>query len=1098
MKNFTRFILSFLSFFLLSCLTLITQPQWHNFVTDDLTHTGFIFHENYAYFPTRGGLVQINKETDETFIYTRANSAIPSNYIASCRKDEAGNLWLNCDGTLTKYENQQFTVLNNLLPDGTAIRFSGEIHFDSKGNIYSIGVPDLNVPQQPRLYKMDTDENLEQISGTQYLDFDCIRVSNFLIDAQDNQWLHLDYCPLLRISDTDTIYFDEMNSPLTHQWTTKITEDADGRLIVFQHDYINGKNLRYFIRYDGNEWKEFSFDELAQNLGFGSKKWTYTFAEGHKAIWYMIEDEYLLYYDLDTQDQEMFSLTNTNFIGTSQGIMDVSPNGHIWISDYGFDSNRILEYDGTNWIRHTTSNANLYTQIMEEMTFDQSGNFWVINFHGISSYDGTNWENFGSGLDVASKMRFEHIRTAPDGSIWISGSVNGSMFNLVHFDGINWNWLSSGQITNLEGFDWDEDGNMWIGSSHGLYKFNGNEWTLFDETNSGIPSNVKEVLVDSSNDIWICTYLGFYHYDGANFEEIILPFDGISKYVWWAYEDYFGNIWVMFSGGFAMLDGMGMTLFDENNSPLDPGSITGMVQDSEDTYWFATCYGLYEYDGVNWIKHNKGISPGCIRDIEIDQFDNIWMTTSQTGIVLFNKNGIGNTDNSYKGCLTGQVFLDSNENGTKDPDEVYIFGQKIKLQPSNEIAISSFPVGKFNFNINEIGQYAVTPVYENGLLLTTDSLSYTRKIEDGCHENLNFGFVPEFPDVRGEVFLTPPFPRCNQESPLWISYKNIGLSEWDGFLSAEIDPLLEIVDIQPTPVSISADSIVWEITDLKPLEMQLIKLIVIYPDANFIGEELEFEARLYGEDPNGIKLLDTDNETQILVCSFDPNDKSYRSTGLEQGNLALLENDLEYLIRFENTGNDTAFQVIIRDTIEESLNIETFELLGASHPVSVNIRNSVVEFLFEDILLPFTSQDSINSHGFVKFRISPKEGLPNNTEILNEASIYFDFNLPIVTNTTQTILVEEFPTNIFEPWETNQGCLITPYPNPFVSSARFDFESPIQDSKMFLYDALGRLIFIEEVEGSSYVFKRNEIPAGLYFFKFEGELECQGKLIIVD
>ncbi|MCS7074896.1 MAG: T9SS C-terminal target domain-containing protein, partial [Bacteroidia bacterium] len=133
--------------------------------------------------------------------------------------------------------------------------------------------------------------------------------------------------------------------------------------------------------------------------------------------------------------------------------------------------------------------------------------------------------------------------------------------------------------------------------------------------------------------------------------------------------------------------------------------------------------------------------------------------------------------------------------------------------------------------------------------------------------------------------------------------------------------------------------------------------------------------------------------------SYDPNDKQVQPTSILPNQVT----ELRYLIRFQNTGTDTAFTVIIRDTLNPKLDISTFRILGASHPYTYSIQDQqVLHVFFHNILLPDSFTNEPKSHGYVQYAIKCKPGLTNGTVIPNTAYIYFDFNTPIQTNTVTT------------------------------------------------------------------------------------------------
>ncbi|MEL7193669.1 MAG: T9SS type A sorting domain-containing protein [Bacteroidota bacterium] len=158
-----------------------------------------------------------------------------------------------------------------------------------------------------------------------------------------------------------------------------------------------------------------------------------------------------------------------------------------------------------------------------------------------------------------------------------------------------------------------------------------------------------------------------------------------------------------------------------------------------------------------------------------------------------------------------------------------------------------------------------------------------------------------------------------------------------------------------------------------------------------------------------------DTDCQANVGSYDPNDK--QATPVGSGPVHEIDpgTTLEFLLRFQNTGTDTAFFVNILDTLPEQVVPSSIQVRAASHPYTLTFQDSVVngrtlcQFTFDPILLPDSATDQIGSQGFIKFSLEMKDSLPLGTQIQNTASIYFDFNAPIQTNTTLQTLFAPGP-----------------------------------------------------------------------------------------
>ncbi len=166
--------------------------------------------------------------------------------------------------------------------------------------------------------------------------------------------------------------------------------------------------------------------------------------------------------------------------------------------------------------------------------------------------------------------------------------------------------------------------------------------------------------------------------------------------------------------------------------------------------------------------------------------------------------------------------------------------------------------------------------------------------------------------------------------------------------------------------------------------------------------------------------------------AFDPNDKRAVPVGYGDDHNILPETPLEYTIRFQNTGTDTAFTVVLRDTLAASLDLATLRLGAASHDYTFALDSSgTLEIDFLDIMLPDSNVNLAASQGFITYTIAPRAGLPLQTRIENTAAIYFDFNDPIITNTT------------FHTIDTNFIRISTGLQTPAVSYARLSvFPNP--------------------------------------------------------
>jgi hypothetical protein len=252
--------------------------------------------------------------------------------------------------------------------------------------------------------------------------------------------------------------------------------------------------------------------------------------------------------------------------------------------------------------------------------------------------------------------------------------------------------------------------------------------------------------------------------------------------------------------------------------------------------------------------------------------------------------------------------------------------------------------------------------------------------------------------------------------------------------------------------------------------------------------------------PNDDRAATIDLDCRQIVGAYDPNDKMGYPIGYKSAHYIGQNQDIEYLIRFQNTGTDMAFTVAIRDTISDKLDISSIEFGASSHAYEAEIYGKgVLKFTFNNIRLVDSFRNEAKSHGFVQYRIRQQKDLLIGSQILNTANIYFDYNEPIVTNKTlHTVGSKEIITAIFEKNQpTNYAIKVSP--NPFSTSAIF--EAPLSINGNFeLYDLSGKLLRAEKFNGNTFEFQRRDLTAGMYIFKItisEGPLSI-GKLFVVE
>lgn len=196
---------------------------------------------------------------------------------------------------------------------------------------------------------------------------------------------------------------------------------------------------------------------------------------------------------------------------------------------------------------------------------------------------------------------------------------------------------------------------------------------------------------------------------------------------------------------------------------------------------------------------------------------------------------------------------------------------------------------------------------------------------------------------------------------------------------------------------------------------------------------------------------------------------------------------MRYQIRFQNTGTDTAYTVLIEDVLDEDLDGTTIRPGASSHAYDLEFKgNDTLVFRFNDILLPDSMTNEAASKGFVNFTIQANADFGLGTQIENTAAIYFDYNEPIITNTVVNTVVDSVSSVRFLPATVTA---LQVAPNPVCEVLRGSFTlTQSAEVEAYLTDVTGR--FTRSVFGQRTLpagthnlgaMSVKDLPAGVYF-----------------
>lgn len=422
-----------------------------------------------------------------------------------------------------------------------------------------------------------------------------------------------------------------------------------------------------------------------------------------------------------------------------------------------------------------------------------------------------------------------------------------------------------------------------------------------------------------------------------------------------------------------------------------------------DLYLFFSAHSYYFFDGQDLVTLNFTFG-----DLPLSHSNVFKLANSQHLYVVNNANRIFRSTEplSLPQVINGSVYHEEDQDCLTHSSDEALAGWRVKVEGNNYSRIKSTnSQGDYAFSV-PVGNYTLTTYETNAYWELCESSLPVSVTEDNVTVTQDFQAEPLAACASLELDFSTPFLRRCFNNTYTVRVSNTGPLASNGTtVRLVLDPFFEFLSASIPYTQVNSQEIDFDLGVLA------------------VGETIEFQLHFYltcdaelGELHclNGL-INDAAScpnfqpydytECQVNIGSYDPNDKrTFNENGLETESIDL-EEYLFYHIRFQNTGTDTAFRVRVVDPLSPVLDVNTLEMLSASHPYEYSVNDGAsLEVVFNDILLPDSTTNEAASHGYFKFKIKPLAEYGYGTTIPNQAAIYFDFNEPIITNNAVVLI----------------------------------------------------------------------------------------------
>ncbi|MFT4071964.1 MAG: two-component regulator propeller domain-containing protein [Dysgonamonadaceae bacterium] len=333
--------------------------------------------------------------------------------------------------------------------------------------------------------------------------------------------------------------------------------------------------------------------------------------------------------ELDCQNMYSGELENTLSEETIQAIFQ-DKYDNIWIGTYGGGINFISKTPTlfTVWkYRPIIGNLNsLSNKTAWGTCIDNEGRVWVgTDGGGIDLFEkGQKIKNYNKSNSTLTDNAILAAKKDRDGDLWFGTYMGG--VNIFSNSAQSFSHLDIGQTKDIRCFAEDSKGQIWIGTSSGIFVYN-------KQTKSVINYNKRQKT---------------------------LPEDLVRS----IYHDRNGHVWVGFFGAGLSVYDQNMKcvkIFDTDNS-LPSNMITCISEDHKGNVWVGTGEGLVKFSSGDKIEklalfdERDGISDSHIQALTTDENNNIWFSTFSGIGVYLSKGSIFYSFNHFDGIPNGSFM----------------------------------------------------------------------------------------------------------------------------------------------------------------------------------------------------------------------------------------------------------------------------------------------------------------------------------------------------------------------------------------------------------------------------------------------------------
>lgn len=613
-------------------------------LSNDFIYTTLVTDNNKILVGTKDGINIYNEETDSFERIISKKSQLENQEIKSMIQDKHGDIWIGTKEGLNKIE-----IKNNKIEKYS---YKQEIHTikeDSHGYIWAStlggGVVRINIETNEEVFYTRENKSIE----SNY-------VRAITQDKYGDIWLATEkgLAKYKYEEDSFTTYTNKSydQNSLVNDFVYTVIEDKSGLIWAGTYSGVSVFDPNTKIEHYKNN--PFDKNSLSENMVHG----IYEDDDGH--VWVGTKSSGLNIIDRDNGDIKQITEGQNEFNLSSNEIKVITGKGNkVWVGTKN-GVNEINKDDMT--VKTYTEEDNLAGENIKSLLIDSKGYLWIGTPDGLSILN-TKDNTIKDITYVLSKNNIDDtyiqdIYEDKNGIYWVGTFLGGGLIKIDPFSKTIHTYKSNDDtneknnvnMNSIRSISEDNHGNLWIGTSYGLNKF--------DKKSEVFTSYTKK--------------------NGLN-----------NNTIYGVVLDIYGNPWMSTNNGISMID--------VDNNTIVNLTITDGLQDNE-------------FNGKAYYRSKKGeLFFGGINGLNIFYPDEIVKKQYTPNIVFdgfeVDGNKYSNIDNNkfkhYENRVRIKYFVPDYKNDSQIQYEYKLEGlsEEWTSVNNNEVIFNKLDPGKYNFKI---------------------------------------------------------------------------------------------------------------------------------------------------------------------------------------------------------------------------------------------------------------------------------------------------------------------------------------------------------------------------------------------------------------